>query len=87
MLREGKRCAVVLFDISDFKLFNETFGHAKGDLLLKDVSLSIARFVPEGSLYRSGGDDFLVLLSGADGPQAERLAPVRQELLPARAHH
>ena len=74
MLREGKRCAVVLFDISDFKLFNETFGHAKGDLLLKDVSLSIARFVPEGSLYRSGGDDFLVLLSGADGPQAERLA-------------
>ena len=35
MLREGKRCAVVLFDISDFKLFNETFGHAKGDLLLK----------------------------------------------------
>ena len=74
MLREGKHCAVVLFDISDFKLFNETFGHAKGDLLLKDVSLSIARFVPEGSLYRSGGDDFLVLLPGADGPQAERLA-------------
>lgn len=46
----------------------------RATLLLKDVSLSIARFVPEGSLYRSGGDDFLVLLSGADGPQAERLA-------------
>ncbi|MFQ9868841.1 MAG: GGDEF domain-containing protein [Bilophila wadsworthia] len=48
MLREGKRCAVVLFDISDFTLFNETFG-TPGDLLLKDVSLSIARFVPEAA--------------------------------------
>lgn len=74
MLREGKCCAVVLFDTSDFKLSNETFGHAEGDLLLKDVSLSIARFVPEGNPYRSGGDDFLALLSGADDPQVERFA-------------
>ena len=73
-LKDGTPCAVVLLDISDFKLFNETFGHAKGDLLLKDVSLSIARFVPEGSLYRSGGDDFLIILPGASGERAQELA-------------
>ena len=73
-LKDDTSCAVILLDISDFKLFNETFGHAKGDLLLKDVSLSIARFVPEGSLYRSGGDDFLIILPGASGEQAQELA-------------
>ncbi|WP_300777995.1 EAL domain-containing protein [uncultured Bilophila sp.] len=73
-LRAGEKCAIVLLDISDFKLFNETFGHAKGDLLLKEVSRAIAAFVPEASLYRSGGDEFLILLPGTEGPQAQELA-------------
>ncbi|MEI3479570.1 MAG: GGDEF domain-containing protein [Bilophila sp.] len=73
-LKDGEKCAIVLLDICDFKLFNETFGHAKGNLLLKEVSRAIAAFVPEASLYRSGGDEFLILLPGTEGPQAQELA-------------
>ena len=74
ILQEKQSAAILLLDIRDFKLFNETFGHAKGDLLLREVSLSLSRFVPEGSLYRFGGDEFLISLPSADGTQADRLA-------------
>jgi diguanylate cyclase (GGDEF)-like protein len=69
-LREptGERSSVVLFlDLDDFKVVNDTMGHAVGDELLTLVAQRLATCLRGGDLAaRLGGDEFAVLLS--DGP-------------------
>ena len=72
--------AVILLDIRDFKLFNERFGHDRGDELLGSITEILCRQVSRESLYRSGGDEFLIPLPGADAQKAIRVA---KELLRA----
>ena len=54
---------VVLFDVDDFKRINDTYGHNFGDAVLKDVGKLIKETYQEyGFCYRTGGDEFSVLL-------------------------
>ena len=55
---------LVTFDIDDFAKINNTYGHEKGNLVLEIIA-SIIREVYSnyGSCYRSGGDEFAVILS------------------------
>jgi diguanylate cyclase (GGDEF)-like protein len=55
--------AMIMFDFDDFKRINDTYGHLKGDEILKDVS-SIARASLRSTDYafRYGGEEFLILL-------------------------
>lgn len=69
---------VIMADIDHFKLFNDTYGHAAGDLALKQVArtfLSLCR--AEDPIARYGGEEFVVFLPGTkrhDGIKvAERL--------------
>lgn len=58
--------AVVALDLDNLKLVNDSFGHAAGDKLLRrlaEVVRSIVR--PSDTLYRWGGDEFLLVLPGA----------------------
>jgi diguanylate cyclase len=56
-----------LFDIDDFKVLNDTYGHAAGDKVLKCVAGVLGDRVGErGYLIRLGGDEFCVLLVAAD---------------------
>ncbi len=62
--------SVAMVDVDEFKRFNDTFGHAEGDRALQNVSTTIAAAVrPSDSVYRYGGEEFLVLLRNA--PQNE----------------
>ncbi|WP_018988679.1 putative bifunctional diguanylate cyclase/phosphodiesterase [Aromatoleum toluclasticum] len=61
--RQQQRFALMFIDLDDFKIVNDTMGHAAGDRLLAHVSAHIrARLRDEDTLARLGGDEFLVLL-------------------------
>ena len=54
--------ALLLIDLDNLKVVNDTFGHAVGDKLLQDVASRLARFALPDSAFRVGGDEFAVLI-------------------------
>jgi diguanylate cyclase (GGDEF)-like protein len=62
--RRGNRVALLFLDINDFKLINDTFGHAAGDRALQTVADCLSSVVREtDTVSRHGGDEFLILLA------------------------
>ena len=56
-------CVGVEFDIDDFKLINDMYGHASGDVALKVVSDGMEKFFSKNAvLGRNGGDEFCIFL-------------------------
>ena len=59
----ARRSAVLYMDLDQFKVINDTCGHAAGDLLLRQLAELLRARVPKnGVLARLGGDEFAVLL-------------------------
>lgn len=57
---------IISIDVNDLKVTNDTLGHSEGDRLLKDVADSLCEIWGHDCCYRTGGDEFIVLLSGAN---------------------
>jgi GGDEF domain-containing protein len=78
--RRGRSVAVLFLDLDGFKNVNDSFGHEAGDRLLVAVSERLEGCLrPEDTLARFGGDELVVLLEDAEGPDepvrvAERIA-------------
>jgi two-component system cell cycle response regulator len=73
-LRAGERVLAVLLDIDHFKQFNDTFGHATGDLVLGQVARAITASTRSGdTAARYGGEEFLVIVRGASLDAAARI--------------
>jgi len=67
--------SVLMLDIDNFKLFNDTYGHALGDEALRLVAGVFRRMSGDsGIASRFGGDEFLVILPGADRAAASAFA-------------
>jgi len=61
--RYGHAYCAALCDIDYFKLYNDTYGHLAGDEVLRLVADTIARGFRKGdSVYRYGGEEFLIIL-------------------------
>lgn len=88
----GKPLSVMMLDIDAFKVFNDRYGHAVGDLVLAEVAQTLSRNVRNIDLVaRYGGEEFAVIMpdTGAHGAQlvAERLRQAVEELsVEAKGH-
>jgi diguanylate cyclase (GGDEF)-like protein len=81
--KSNQPLSVLMMDLDDFKLFNDTYGHIKGDQVLKSVAVTLNATCPETAIAaRYGGDEFIVVIPGDDGQIAAELAKnMRQEMI------
>lgn len=58
---------VAMFDLDDFKLYNDTYGHDAGDQVLQTVAATVQGCIRKTDyLIRYGGDEFLLVMPGID---------------------
>ncbi|MET3053278.1 MULTISPECIES: EAL domain-containing protein [Pseudomonas] len=75
LTRKSARHALMFLDLDQFKLVNDTCGHAAGDELLRHICAVLQAGLREGDiLARLGGDEFGILLLNCPQEQAERIA-------------
>ena len=81
-LRQQENLVVIMVDIDFFKLYNDNYGHGKGDEALKKVAIALKDTLkrPNDFIARYGGEEFVVLLSGLT---QESISVIANELLDA----
>ena len=73
-MEEGKRTfALVVGDLNDLKLINDTYGHDRGDEYLRCSCMMLCKIFKHSPVYRIGGDEFVVLLENEDMGNREKL--------------
>ena len=65
--------AVVMCDINDLKHTNDTMGHNSGNEEIKETSRLICGIFQHSPVFRVGGDEFVVLLTGSDYARRDQL--------------
>ena len=68
--------SLVTFDIDHFKKVNDTYGHAAGDYILKEVASEVRnKLIRDNDFFaRSGGEEFCLLILGGEQEQAKHIA-------------
>jgi diguanylate cyclase (GGDEF)-like protein len=86
---EEKSAAVLMIDIDHFKVVNDTFGHATGDHVLRHLADLMREDLRKiDTLGRLGGEEFAVILPGADSAAAEIFAErLRKQVAETPAVH
>jgi diguanylate cyclase (GGDEF)-like protein/PAS domain S-box-containing protein len=77
-MRDGRQGALLFIDLDNFKVLNDTSGHAVGDLLLIEVSRRLALCVRgNDTIARLGGDEFVVMLEDLSANPGEAAAQAK----------
>jgi diguanylate cyclase (GGDEF)-like protein len=65
--------AIVVCDINDLKTANDMYGHKEGDICIKNACARICGVFGHSPVFRVGGDEFIVILTGEDYIQRQKL--------------
>ena len=80
--KNDTRLCLAITDIDFFKQHNDTYGHIHGDACLKEVAAILKECVGEhGSVYRFGGDEFVILLTPKSTEEVKYIAESIREAL------
>ena len=80
LTRQPGRHALMFLDLDQFKLVNDTCGHAAGDELLRHICALLQSGLREGdTLARLGGDEFGILLENCSPESSERIAEILRQ--------
>jgi len=81
--RDGSKLVCLMLDIDHFKQVNDTWGHAAGDAVLRELAQRIEMQVRASDVAaRYGGEEFVVLLPNTDVSSASKLAErIRKEIV------
>lgn len=76
----GEQLSFLIFDIDFFKRVNDTYGHSKGDIILKETAKILNKSLPKTAIIaRIGGEEFCALLRNTTQEEAKTAAnQVRQ---------
>jgi diguanylate cyclase (GGDEF)-like protein len=88
--RQKTSLSLLMFDLDNFKKYNDLFGHLEGDKVLKTVGEIVKNSIRANvdSGYRYGGDEFTVLLIGASADRAMTIAErIRASIEQGESHH
>ena len=87
--RKNRSVALVMLDLDHFKVFNDTFGHQAGDMLLQEFSTVLKTRVRAGDVAcRYGGEEFALILAETDAEGACLCVEnIRRELNNLHLHH
>ena len=58
--------SVVVCDLNDLKKINDTYGHSAGDIFIRDAKDLISATFKDSSIFRTGGDEFSLIIEGSD---------------------
>ena len=76
---------IVMFDINDLKLINDTRGHSFGDEVIQRASRMICEIYKHSPIFRVGGDEFIAVLTKHDYEQRDELiSKLKEESLANR---
>lgn len=84
--RFGRPLCLLIIDVDEFKDYNDTFGQAEGNILLKKVGEILMKSLREVDIIcRYAGDEFVVILSDTDIDKVKKIAEkIREEVEKAR---
>ena len=84
--RNNGSMALLVVDIDHFKQFNDRYGHSRGDEVLRQVAEKLSNGVRRGDhACRYGGEEFALVLPGADGTAAADVAESLRSLVESSA--
>lgn len=81
-VRNNRQHALVYLDLDHFKVINDTFGHQKGDDVLREMSRLLSKRIRGADiLCRLGGDEFAILLRDINSAEAHEFARSIQQII------
>ncbi|MEM7049013.1 MAG: GGDEF domain-containing protein [Acidobacteriota bacterium] len=87
-VRHDRPLSLIMFDLDDFKLINDNYGHLCGDFVLKQVTSLVRELIrPEQVFARVGGDEFVILAPETDSQGAVALASKLRERIAGLEYH
>jgi diguanylate cyclase (GGDEF)-like protein len=84
-ISQDRDYAFTIFDIDDFKKFNDTYGHDCGDDILAEMTKAVSSLLPESASFaRWGGEEFAILFNGNSAAAPQVLDTVRSKIADMR---